>query len=243
MTQPNKLAMLHDRREEAALLSGCIKDLHRPLHILEAGCGRKWPLDLTGVRYRLTGLDLDPAALESRVREVGDLHEAIVGDVCAPDAISPETYDVVYSSFVLEHIKDAERALENMVRGVKTGGLLVLRIPDRDGVYGWTARRTPFSLHVAYYRFVQGRKNAGRPGHAPYPTYHMPIVSRSGIRAFSEKHGCEILHELGHGYYLRGRGRRAFAAATKAYAVTVSALSWGSLAWRHNDLTYVLRKN
>ena len=37
----------------------------RELQILEAGCGRKWPIDLSGVRYRLTGVDLDAKALEA----------------------------------------------------------------------------------------------------------------------------------------------------------------------------------
>src|SRR6267154_4568853 len=62
---------------DADFLSRTIKSLPQPLEILEAGCGREWPIKLEGVRYRLTGIDLDEAALESRVRDVGDLHEAI----------------------------------------------------------------------------------------------------------------------------------------------------------------------
>lgn len=237
------LQMLESWGADVALLSSAIRDIPRaPLNILEAGCGRKWPLDLKGLEYRLTGIDLDAAALESRVREVGDLDDAIVGDICAPGTIQANSYDVIYSSFVLEHLENAEFALEEMVRGLKVGGLFLLRIPDRDSVYGWTARSTPFSVHIAYYKFVLGLKNAGKPGFAPYRTYHAPIVSRNGIREFCSTHACEILHEYGHSYYLHeGGGLRSI--ATRCYAMSLSAISLNSLAWKHNNLTYVLRRS
>jgi SAM-dependent methyltransferase len=225
---------------DAELLSRSIRNLPGPLEILEAGCGREWPIKLDGLPYRLTGIDLDEAALRSRVRDVGDLHDAIVGDLAEPGTIPANRYDVVYSSFVLEHIRDAEAALANMMSGLKRGGLLLLRIPDRNCVYGWTVRRTPFSVHVGYYRFVLGIADAGRPGFAPYPAYHAPIVSRRGIRDFCERNRCEILQEVGHTYYLRGKGLVPLATGT--YARAMSVLSFGSLAWRHNNLTYVIRR-
>lgn len=225
---------------DAEILASAIRRLPGPLEILEAGCGRKWMLNLDGVDYRLTGIDLDAHALESRVAEIGDLDEAIVGDLCASGTIAEGCYDVIYSSFVLEHIRDAEGLLENMLRGLKPAGLLLLRIPDRDSVFGWTARHTPFSVHVAYYRYVRGLVDAGKPGHAPYHTYYAPIVSRDGIRDFCAKHRCSILVELGLTHYVRGDDARA--QVTRAYAKTISALTFGALAWEHSDLTYVIRK-
>ena len=241
MSKPADLETVDSWAADADLLSASIKRLPGPLKILEAGCGRRWPLKLDGVEYTLTGIDLDSEALKARMNEVGDLHDAIVGDLRAPGIIPADTYDVVYSSFVLEHIRDAEVALENMLLGLKRGGILLLRIPDRDSVYGWTARSTPFGVHVAYYRFILGRPNAGKPGFAPYRTYHAAVVSRRGIRVFCERHNCEILREHGHTYYLRRKGLATL--ATRVYAQVVSCLSLGSLSWRHNNLTYVIRKN
>src|SRR4051812_34019938 len=86
---------------DAETLSSAIKGLNGPLEILEAGCGRAWTLDLAGVNYRLTGVDLDEHALQSRVEEVGDLDDAIVGDLTVPGTIPGARYDVVFSSFVL----------------------------------------------------------------------------------------------------------------------------------------------
>jgi SAM-dependent methyltransferase len=230
-----------DWETDVEILSSTIKRLSGPLQILEAGCGRHaWPLNLDGVSYRLTGIDLDAQALENRVATIGDLHEAILGDLSVKGTIAENRYDVIYSSFVLEHIRDAEGALENMLRGLKPGGILLLRMPDRDSVFGWTVRHTPFSAHVAYYRYFLGAADAGKPGHAPYPTYYAPVVSRDGVRDFCARHGCSILEELGHTYYVRGANPRA--RITRAYARTMSALSFGALAWRHNNLTYVIRK-
>jgi SAM-dependent methyltransferase len=227
--------------EEVKLFSSTITSLTGPLEILEAGCGREWPLDLTGVEYRLTGVDLDADALKSRVDTVGDLDDAIIGDITAPGTIQPGRCDVIYSSFVLEHIPDAEGALVNMVNGLKPGGLLLLRIPDRHSIYGWTARHTPFAVHIAYYRHFVRYRDAGKPGHPPYPTYYGPLISRRGIRDFCDRHECSILEERGQTYYLRGTGSRV--RIIRTYAKTLSTLSFGALSWRHNNLIYVIRKS
>jgi hypothetical protein len=51
------------------------------LHILEAGCGRRWPYRFDDVAFVLTGVDLDAAALRIRQEERQDLHGAVVGDL------------------------------------------------------------------------------------------------------------------------------------------------------------------
>lgn len=178
--------------------------------------------------------------MESRLATEGDLDDAIVADLSVPGTIEEGRYDVIFSSYVLEHIQDAEIALDNMVNGLRPGGILLLRIPDRDSVQGWTVRHTPFSVYVAYYRYVVGYGDAGKPGHPPYPTFHATIVSRKGIRDFCDKHGCSVLEELGHTSYIRGAGAKT--RLIRAYVRAMSILSFGALAWQHNNLTYIIRK-
>jgi hypothetical protein len=127
-----------------------------------------------------------------------------------------------------------------MVNGLKSGGILLLRIPDRESAQGWTVRHTPFSVHVAYYRYIVGYRDAGKPGHGPYQTFHAPIVSRKGIRDFCDNHGLSVLEELGHTAYIQGTDVKT--RMIRAYVKAVSILSFGALAWEHNDLTYVIRK-
>ena len=119
------------------------------LQILEAGCGRKWPIRPLRRSLSVTGVDLDAKALEARKSDVKDLHEAIAGDLRSIDFRRAQ-FDVVYSAFVLEHVKGAEELLEKFVLWLKPGGLLILQVPDRDSVYGFFARKTPFWFHVFY---------------------------------------------------------------------------------------------
>ena len=237
-----KLQLFKSRAEEQQLLENSIKSKAGnglPRRILEAGCGRKWPLRLDGVDYSLTGVDFDKTALGVRKEKVGDLNEAIHGDLRYV-SLSNESFDVIYNSFVLEHVEDAERILRNFTAWLKPGGILLLRIPDRYSVYGFVTRVTPLWFHVAYKKYLEGNKNAGRPGFDPYPTFHEPIVSREGIHSYCQDNGMAILEEYGQGSYLDGGG---FVAPMKRiFVMTVSALSLGTLQWRHNNLTYVIRK-
>jgi SAM-dependent methyltransferase len=147
--------------------------------------------------------------------------------------------DVVYSSYVLEHIRGADKALAKFIDWLKPGGVMILRVPDRDSVYGFLTRVTPHWFHVFYKKYIDRYEHAGKPGFGPYPTYHERVISRRGIREFSATHGCEVLHELEVCQYLRGGKSRTL---KKLVAVAVSALSLGRLAWRHDNLCLIVRK-
>ena len=49
MTSLAQLDTVDTWDDDVEILSAAIKNLDGPLDILEAGCGREWPLDLTGV--------------------------------------------------------------------------------------------------------------------------------------------------------------------------------------------------
>lgn len=237
-----ELKLFDSYEQEADLLEGHVKELSdgkRELEILEAGCGRRWPLKLDGIKYRLTGVDIDQKALDSRVNTIKDLDEAIVADLRHLD-LGSRKFDVIYNSFVLEHVENAGLVLENFHNWLKPGGLLILRIPDRNTVFGFLTRITPFWFHVAYYRYILGRKNAGKPGFGPYPTYYDGIVSRDGIREFCRLHRIAIKGEYGLCSYQmeEGMGTRL----VRIIAKIVSTGSLGRLPWKHTNLTYVLKK-
>ncbi|MBN1908670.1 MAG: class I SAM-dependent methyltransferase [Pirellulales bacterium] len=209
------------------------------LRILEAGCGCEWALDLGDRAYHLTGVDIDKDAMEIRQRERGDLHEAIVGDLCTVEL--PENhFDVIYNSYVLEHIAGADRVLENFLRWLKPGGLLVLRIPDRDSVYGFLTRVTPLWVHVLYKRLVVGFHEAGTAGMGPFPTVYEQVVSRDGIRRWCAEHDVAITTEFGTNHYMKEAGLLAL--PLRALVGTLRFLSFGRLAADHNNLTYVLQR-
>jgi SAM-dependent methyltransferase len=208
------------------------------LEILEAGCGRTWSLVLPGVAYRLTGVDLDAHALEARRTLTRDLDEAVVGDLRSV-ALAPGSFDVIFCAYVLEHVEGARAALENFARWLKPGGLLILRVPDRDSAFGFVARHTPFWFHVAVWRYVYGSAEAGKLGHAPYPAHYDPVLGAEAVQAFCRATGLELRHLLGHSG-LEGPGLRR--RLSLAFLRALHVLSGGRLSADHNNLTFLIEK-
>ncbi len=211
-----------------AMLRSRLEALPQPLRILEAGCGRHWPLKLS-VPYTLTGLDLDRDALEART----DLDRAIVGDLRTVE-LAPHSFDVIYNAFVLEHVSGAQRVLERFLEWLAPGGMLVLKIPDRDSAYGFLTRLTPCWTHVMFHRYALRQPLAGTPGHGPYPTYYDAIVSERGMREFCRRKGLTSPEVYRLCSYANDR-------AVRLSAFLVSVLSLGRLAWRHNNLLLLAR--
>src|SRR6266571_3144378 len=157
-----------------------------PLQILEAGCGQYWPLELNGIQFTLTGVDLNKDVLNLRRVRSNDLSKMIVGDLRFLD-LEKNRYDVIYNSYVLEHIDGAERVLENFSNWLKPGGILILRMPDRNSVWGFVTRFTPFWVHMFHTKYIKGVRKAGTTGFGPFPTFHNPILSRTGIQEYCRK--------------------------------------------------------
>lgn len=211
------------------------------LRILEAGCGQRWLINLEGIDFKLVGVDLDQAALDIRLKQNADLDEAVVGDLQTVE-LPAQHFDVIYSSFVLEHVERAQVVLENFVRWLKPGGVVVIRVPDRNSFRGLLTRLSPHWFHVWYYRFILHNRNAGRPGFAPYPTYYDPVISRIGMRSFCRDHGLSLQVECGDGS--ESYGCPGWVATTAEFvARAVSAATGGRIAWKHANLLYILRKD
>jgi SAM-dependent methyltransferase len=209
------------------------------LSILEAGCGNSWHLELPEVRYELTGIDVNANALNIRKNQHGDLDRAILGDLRTAD-LDENTYDVIYNSFVLEHVNGAEYVLDNLRRWLSPGGILILRIPDPRSVYGLFARLTPFWLHVFYKRFIAGVKTAGKEGYDPFPTVYDAIVSRSGIHTWCLDRGLTMREEIAWNFQIARPG--IVSVLVRKMIRMTSILSLGQLAADHVNLTYVIEK-
>lgn len=205
------------------------------LRILEAGCGRRWSLDLAGVDFRLIGVDLNEGAMRKRA----DLDEMIVGDLRTV-ALPAGSYDVAFSTFVLEHLTGAEQVLDRMVAAIRPGGLLLVRIPDRDSVFGFITRHSPHWLHVQYVRRIRGGKLAGTPGRGPFPSVYDKVVSWRGMTSYCASRGLQIIDAYSSNFYLDAFG--PFAGVTDRGLRAVAALSRGRLTADYSNLALVIRK-
>jgi SAM-dependent methyltransferase len=209
------------------------------MRILEAGCGRRWELELGLKPYHLTGVDLDAHALEHRRTVTADLDVGVVGSISDRDVVAANQFDVVYSAYVLEHLDKAQPALENFAAWASPGGLIVMWLPNRDSVYGWTARHTPYWVHVWTYRYLFGNRNAGKPGFSPYPTHHDPVLGLKELAAFCESHGLAVEEWFAIDSFAEREGLKY--AAIRGAMRLVSRLSAGRLSARAVDLGIVLR--
>jgi SAM-dependent methyltransferase len=235
------LSILATGQEERALLSRSIAGVTaRPVRVLEAGCGQQWPIDVDGVDLHITGVDTDAEAMRIRAAEHGDIDEEIVADLRSVE-LPEASFDVVYCSFVLEHVHGAEGVLDRLVEATKPGGRLIIRIPDGSTVFGFMAKHSPFRVHVLYKRYIEGFKEAGKPGHAPYPTVYDEVVSRRGMRAYAARKGLDVVEEYGRNHYLNVFGKAKFLAG--AVVRLVSLVSMGRLAATHNNIGLVLSRN
>ncbi len=114
----------------------------RGRRLLDFGCGagdyvlalRRLGADAWGIEFSREKLAKAPVPLAGRL-SVGDLH-----DIALRDA----TVDVALMNEVLEHVPDDRRALREVHRVLKPGGVLLIFSPNR---------RYPFETHGA---FVKG---------------------------------------------------------------------------------------
>ncbi|UCF79208.1 MAG: class I SAM-dependent methyltransferase [Candidatus Eiseniibacteriota bacterium] len=211
------------------------------IHVLEAGCGTAWNLDLGTLDFVLTGLDVSEEALELRQHQQNDLDEIVVGDLQTIE-LSDAQYDMIYCSYVLEHVSGAEEVLNKLFRWLKPNRLLVLLIPDRDTVLGFITRCTPFWSHVFFYKYIRRLPNAGKPGQVPFQTYYDKVVSRRGIHDYCRSRGHKILLEYGHAFN-SSRTFGVFAPLLDILLKLIELISFRRLSSDHSGLVYVIEKS
>ena len=242
-TRYPKPQRLYSTRQERGVIADHIKQQatgNGALSILEAGCGNRWRIELPDVQYTLTGIDLDECALDLRKNQQCDLDVAICGDLRTVNLKANE-FDVVYNSYVLEHIEGAEHVLKNFVSWLRPGGILIIRIPNRDSAVGFLTRATPFWLHVFWKRYFEGRKNAGKPGHSPYPTVFDQVVSLDGMQEFCSRNNLDVQACYYHTEYKRKRFKIKRLASRLLYLI-IHIASLTRLSWTQESLIFVIEK-
>ncbi len=97
--------------------------------VLEVGCGRGYFLrSLEAGGHTGVGLELNSAAIANKVTAF-DVRQQLVEDAAAAE---PESFDVVCSFQVLEHVVDPAGFIRSCVALVRPGGLLLLSTPNND---------------------------------------------------------------------------------------------------------------
>jgi SAM-dependent methyltransferase len=163
--QQRRLQMILDAAGERA--RGCV---------LENGCGVGMYVErLAGIAEHVFGLEYDfERAVEARARSELILCAAGEG-LPFPD----DTFDLILSHEVLEHVRDDSMAVREMYRALKPNGRMVIFVPNRG---------YPFETHGIYWR------GSYRFGNIPLVNYlprrwrdrlapHVRVYSRRDLEA------------------------------------------------------------
>lgn len=159
---------------------------HRPL-VVEAGCGARSHLAFPP-GTRVIGLDMSQIQLQ-RNQETpwlvrGDAERLALASGCADAAVSWD---------VLEHLAHPERALGELARVVRPGGLVVLGLPNVVSLKGLVTRVTPWWVHVWVYRRVLGAQTAGTDVSDQFPTTLHFRLRIAGLRRLAASLGLDVL--------------------------------------------------
>jgi len=128
---------------------------------------------------RVVGADLDPAVLENE--ELDEAHVTDGKSLPFPD----ESFDVVLSVYVLEHVEHPKDFLREVLRVLKPGGCFFFRTPNRLHYVSLVAQATPHWFHTLVANRVRGLPS---DAHEPYPTYHR-LNTRRAIRTAARQAG------------------------------------------------------
>ena len=166
-----------------------IRALLKPdMQVLDFGAGRGWAVvddpnptrsrlaNLRGTCAKVVGADIDPA-----VRENPALDEAVV---IGPEGLLPfadQTFDLIVSDHVFEHVDDPGAVATELDRVLRPGGWICARTPNRNGYIAWGARLVPNGLHTR----VLCRLQPGRQPIDVFPTRYRLNTRSALLRHFT----------------------------------------------------------
>lgn len=107
----------------------------RKLKILDAGCGTGRTMEDLESYGTVTGIDISWEALSfCRQRGFQNLQQA---DLSEPVSFKDESFNLIVSLDVLEHVKKDEVAMQEFFRILKKEGLLVLTVPAHPRLWSY----------------------------------------------------------------------------------------------------------
>lgn len=144
---------------------------------LDAGCGKTSSLRrFRGRIARLVGADIHAPTVP-----VPYLDEFAIVDLCGPaDAFPPGSFDIVLSTFTLEHFADPAAALSNLHGWLRPGGTLVATTVNRRHPFVDAYLSLPTSLRSRVQPWV---KATAADAHPLVGACNDPAVIRTSVEA------------------------------------------------------------
>lgn len=178
-----------DRRVEVLVDEFLGRERLRGAKVLDVGCGLgDFSQRLADLGAEVTACDLGAGLVDRTRARVGC--KAVVADALNLSAtFEPESFDIVLSSECIEHTPDPERAVREMMRLVKPGGLLSLSTPNR---VWWPVVRLASILKL---RPFDGFENfsSWRGLRGQMAEVGLDVIREKGLHAFPFQFGLHAL--------------------------------------------------
>lgn len=181
----------------------------REVTVLEIGAGAQSHITTRGPAH-VVGLDISAKQLARNDR----LDEKICADI-QTYPLPASRYDVIVCWWLLEHLPDPQRVLDNCVQALRPNGLLIVAVPNPLSLKGLVTKYSPHWFHVLFYRYVHGDNNAGKNDCAPFPTYLESILKPDNIKQYARGRQLAIEHFA----LFEGGQQREFRAKAKVFDV------------------------
>ena len=126
---------------------------------LDVGCGAGYSMFRAKKDLQCDCLGIDPNPKEhgvGRFTKEDYLSDKIIQGFSEALPFEDETFDVVYSSHVLEHVIDKKETLREMNRVLKRDGVLILGMPTASMAWINLFSSLFFTTHVKIYEFLRG---------------------------------------------------------------------------------------
>ena len=125
---------------------------------LDVGCGTGYSLMKAHQDFDciVQGIDPDPGAHGvGRFTENLWKYRPIIQGNAESLPFEDDTFDIVYSSHVLEHVTNEDKALQEMRRVLKPDGVLIIGMPT--AAISWVALFSSwlFTTHISIYHFIR----------------------------------------------------------------------------------------
>ncbi|MGL4496568.1 MAG: class I SAM-dependent methyltransferase [Beijerinckiaceae bacterium] len=150
--------------------------------LLDVGAGRGALPQMNFRDHVKKAVGVDP---EPEIAGNPYLHEFHVGLGDNMPFLSSDSFDVVVSNNVLEHIADPDKFFAEIARVTKPSGIIITKTPNLTHYMPLIAMITPQSFHVWI------NKLRGRPAVDTFPTRYM-VNTRSAQKAAAARHGLAI---------------------------------------------------
>lgn len=124
---------------------------------IDVGCGAGYALRRAVAELKCRGAGIDPQPGEHGVgrynkEKCNDLN--VIKGVSENIPFADETFDVVYSSHVLEHVDDEQKALLEMKRILKTDGILIIGMPTAAMAWVNFFSNILFTTHMRVFNVI-----------------------------------------------------------------------------------------